>query len=72
MTDDNEYDGRGSKYLPAGKLIELLATLPPDARVKCNQVANLLVLAPDGSESLAYIDFLMEGEVVSMKEPTNG
>lgn len=56
----------GTKWLTAARLVELLATLPPDSRVMPNTVGNLLVLSADGERSLAYVDFGGDGEVESM------
>lgn len=60
-------DEAGTKYLSAGKLIELLSTLPPDARVICNTVGNLLVMDGPGENYLAYIEFARDGTVESMR-----
>jgi hypothetical protein len=59
-------DEDGTKWLTAARLIELLATLPPDSRVMPNTVGNLLVLVADGASSLAFVDFVGNGEVESM------
>lgn len=59
-------DEDGTKWLPAARLIELLATLPADSRVMPNSVGNLLVLAADGESSLAFVDFVGDGCVESM------
>jgi hypothetical protein len=56
----------GRKYLTAARLIELLATLPPDSRVAPNTVGNLLVRTPDNKTNLAYVDFI-SGKVESMQ-----
>jgi hypothetical protein len=61
MQDDNY------KFLPVMRLIELLATLPADSRVMPNAVGNLLVLKSDGTSPIAYIDFILGGEVIPMK-----
>ena len=55
-----------SKWLRADRLIELLRELPPDAQVECNQVRNLLVLTPDGTKAIAYIDFVLDGSIELM------
>lgn len=64
----------GAKWLTAARLIELLATLPSESRVMPNRVGNLLVLAPDGASSLAFVDFAGDGEVEVMagSAPTKG
>ena len=59
-------DEDGTKWLPAARLIELLATLPSDSRVLTNSVQNLIVLTADGIYAIAYIDFARDGEVKSM------
>lgn len=59
-------DEDGTKWLTAAQLIELLGTLPADSRVMPNRVGNLLVLTPDGTGSLAFIDFVC-GEVEPMR-----
>lgn len=56
-------DDTGCKWLPAARLSELLATLPPDSRVMTNAVGNLLVLSADDTEMLAYVDFAGNGEI---------
>ena len=55
----NEY---GTKYLPAGKLIELLQTLEPDTRLAPNNVANLAIYTKK-DEYIGFIDFIAEGEI---------
>lgn len=61
--DDN------TKWLPAGRLVELLETLPADSRVMVNCVGNLLVRTADGKKNLAYVDFLFDGDVEPMDLP---
>jgi hypothetical protein len=56
-------DEYGVKWLSAGRLIELLATLPADSRVMPNTVGNLLALTADGERKLAFVDFLCSGDI---------
>lgn len=56
----------GTKWLTASRLIELLATLPPNSRVSPNAVGNLLVLTEDGSDCISYVNFMFDGEVVEL------
>ncbi len=61
-------DEDGMKWLPAARLVELLATLlatlPGDSRVMPNDAGDLLVLTADGARRLAYVDLSGVGEVV--------
>ncbi len=41
------YD-RGSKYVTVKKLRELLALIPDDLEIECNQVGNLSIFAGPG------------------------
>ena len=43
-------------YINPAKLAWLVSTLHTDFRLVTNAVGNLLILSPDGSESLGYID----------------
>lgn len=58
MRDDNDV-----KWLPAARLIELLAKLPADCRVMPNAVGNLLVQSPDGEQDIGHIDLGYDGSV---------
>ncbi len=53
------------KYLTAERLIELLKTLPKDARVSPNDVKNMAIMtkAEDTYLYTGLIDFLLEGEI---------
>ena len=61
-------EASGEKWLVVSRLSELLSRLAPDSRIMVNTVGNLLVKSPDGERSVAYIDFLFEGEIESMEE----
>jgi hypothetical protein len=41
MMHNTDFDTPDYKTITAGKLIELLQRIPPDAEVWCNQVRNL-------------------------------
>lgn len=55
-------DETGTKWLPAARMIELLAALPPDSRVAVNSVGNLLIISADGKMGVGYVD-LSKGKV---------
>jgi hypothetical protein len=48
------YD-KGTKYITAKKLRELLATIPDDAQIECNLVGNLSIYK-DAGHWLGFID----------------
>ena len=53
----------GAKYLTVARVMELLQSLPADARLHPNDVGNILVMSDDGDESLGHIDFLLQGKI---------
>lgn len=56
MIDEND-----SKYLGAGRLVELLNRIDPDDRVYPNRVGNLTITDKDGNYK-CFIDFISYGE----------
>ena len=51
-----------NRFLPAAKLAELLAQLPPGSKVTPNSVGNLMIV--DGvDEYIGYIGFTLGGEL---------
>jgi len=67
MTDED-----GFKWLTVARLTELLAELPQDNRVMTNAVGNLLVLSADGTHSISFVDFVCDGEVLSLNKEFTG
>jgi hypothetical protein len=57
-----------NRFLPATRLAELLAQLPPGSKVTPNRVGNLMVV-DENDEYIGYIGFALGGEL-SMYEPT--
>lgn len=64
-------DEHGNKLLTAGRLIELLKTLPEESRVMPNSVGNLLVVSGDGERSIACVDFNCAGEIETFDDEEN-
>lgn len=50
------------KWLPPGRLMELLRELPEDSRVVTNYVGNLTIYDSDGLY-WGFIDFNLKGEI---------
>ena len=57
----------GIKWLPASRLVELLAQLPVDAKISVNAVGNLLAADGQTDQLLAYVDFGGDGSVETLK-----
>ena len=51
------------KYLPVERLITLLKRLPKGSGVKVNKVGNLFIFNTETAKSIAYIDFVDNGEI---------
>jgi hypothetical protein len=58
-----------NRFLPAARLAELLAQLPPGSKVTPNSVGNLMVV-DEHDEYIGYIGFTLGGEL-STDEPTS-
>jgi len=57
------------RFLPAIRLAELLAELPPGSKVTPNSVGNLMVV-DELDEYIGHIGFTLGGEL-SMDDPTS-
>jgi len=58
-----------TKWLPAERLRELLAMIPPDSRVVVGYFGGLSVLTADGESALGFVDFSLLGGVTRWDMP---
>lgn len=67
-----DYPTNGFKYLTAGRLVELLSTLPLEAKLTCSSVTRNLAIIQE-NEVTGQVDFIGDGEIeMFTEEPTNG